>query len=95
MVIYSIYQTGHIMQELSIAVGQNGRVVIPASVRHQMGIKQGQRLLMRLEEGRIILEKTTDIINKLQARFKDVPSSLSEELIKERRAEFAKENNDS
>ena len=83
------------MQELSIAVGQNGRVVIPASVRHQMGIKQGQRLLMRLEEGRIILEKTTDIINKLQARFKDVPSSLSEELIKERRAEFAKENNDS
>ena len=83
------------MQKLSVAVGQNGRVVIPVSVRNQMNIKQGQRLLMRLEGDRIILEKTTDIINKLQARFKSVPGSLSEALIKERRAEFSKENNDS
>ena len=83
------------MQEFSIAVGQNGRVVIPAHIRQQMGIKQGQHLLVKLDGERIILEKTTGILNKLQQRFKGIPGSLSEELIEERRAEAAKENHDS
>ena len=83
------------MQELSIAVGQNGRVVIPANIRQQIGIKQGQHLLVKLDGEKIILEKTTGILNKLQKRFKDIPGSLSEELIEERRAEAARENHDS
>jgi AbrB family looped-hinge helix DNA binding protein len=83
------------MQEISIAVGQNGRVVIPASIRQQIGIKQGQHLLLRLEGDKIILEKTTGLLNKLQQRFKEIPCSLSEELIEQRRAEAAKENHDS
>lgn len=83
------------MQELSIAVGQNGRVVIPANIRQRIGIKRGQHLLVRLDGEKIILEKTTGILNKLQQRFKDIPNSLSEELIEERRAEAAKESHDS
>nr|CAA6819257.1 MAG: Unknown protein [uncultured Thiotrichaceae bacterium] len=83
------------MQELSIAVGQNGRVVIPANIRQQIGIKQGQHLLISLDGEKIVLEKTTGILNRLQQRFKDIPTSLSEELIEERRAEAVRENHDS
>jgi AbrB family looped-hinge helix DNA binding protein len=83
------------MQELSIAVGQNGRVVIPANIRQQIGIETGQHLLIRLEGERIILEKTTGILNKLQQRFQNIQGSLSDELIEERRAEAVRESYDS
>lgn len=83
------------MQELSIAVGQNGRVVIPANIRQQIGIETGQHLLIRLEGEKIILEKTTGILNKLQQRFRNIEGSLSDELIEERRAEATRENHDS
>jgi len=83
------------MQEFSIAVGQNGRVVIPANIRQQIGIETGQHLLIRLEGERIILEKTTGILNKLQQRFQKIQGSLSDELIEERRAEAVRENHDS
>jgi len=83
------------MQELSIAVGQNGRVVIPASIRQQVGIETGQHLLIRLEGDKIILEKTTGILNKLQQRFQNIKGSLSDELIEERRVEATRESHDS
>ena len=83
------------MQEFSIAVGQNGRVVIPANIRQQIGIETGQHLLIRLEGERIILEKTTGILNKLQQRFQNIQGSLSDELIEERRAEAVRESHDS
>ena len=83
------------MQEFSIAVGQNGRVVIPANIRQQIGIETGQHLLIRLEGERIILEKTTGILNKLQQRFQNIQGSLSDELIEERRVEATRESHDS
>jgi len=48
-----------------------------------------------LEGERIILEKTTGILNKLQQRFQNIPGSLSDELIEARRAEAVRENHDS
>lgn len=80
------------MQELSISVGQNGRVVIPVSVRKSLGLKQGQRLRLHLEDQKIILEKTDDALKNLQKRFSVIKQSLSEELIQERRKEARKEN---
>jgi hypothetical protein len=50
---------------------------------------------MRLEGDQIILQKTTDIIGKLQQRFSGIPTSLSEELIAERREEAEREKHDS
>lgn len=64
-----------------MTLDQNGRVVIPASIRHGMGLTQGQRLLRRLEGDRIILEKTSGILSKLQQRFSKISGSLADELV--------------
>jgi AbrB family looped-hinge helix DNA binding protein len=83
------------MQECSIAIGQNGRIVIPTAMRKALGLQEGQRLLLRLENQCIIMEKPADIVLKLQNRFRKIPVSLADELIQERRQEAAKENHDS
>ncbi len=83
------------MQECTIAIGQNGRIVIPTAIRKALNLQEGQRLLLRLENQSIIMEKPADIVKKLQARFRKIPVSLADELIQERRQEAAKENHDS
>ncbi len=80
------------MQELSVSLGQNGRVVIPASVRKSLGLKRGQRLRLHLEDQKIILEKPENTLKKIQDRFSFIKQSLSEELIEERRKEAQLEN---
>lgn len=83
------------MQECTISVGQNGRIVIPTAIRKALNLQEGQRLLLRLENDAIIMEKPTDIVKKLQNRFRKIPVSLADELVQERRQEAAKENHDS
>ncbi|HRJ54539.1 MAG TPA: AbrB/MazE/SpoVT family DNA-binding domain-containing protein [Candidatus Thiothrix moscowensis] len=83
------------MQECTIAIGQNGRLVIPTAIRKALNLQEGQRLLLRIENESIIMEKPTDIVKKLQNRFRKIPVSLADELIQERRQEAAKEHHDS
>jgi AbrB family looped-hinge helix DNA binding protein len=83
------------MQECTIAIGQNGRIVIPTAIRKALNLQEGQRLLLRLENQSIIMEKPADIVRKLQNRFRKIRVSLADELIQERRQEAAKENHDS
>lgn len=80
------------MQDLNISLGQNGRVVIPASVRKSLGLKEGQRLRLHLEDQKIVLEKTDDVIQKLKSRFSFIKESLSEELTLDRRKAAKEEN---
>ncbi len=79
------------MQELTISLGQNGRVVIPASVRKSLGLRQGHVLRLYMEDEKIVLEKTDDVVRKLQERFSTIKESLADELIKERRKSATKE----
>lgn len=83
------------MQECTIAIGQNGRIVIPTAIRKALNLQEGQRLLLRLENQSIIMEKPADIVKKLQNRFHKIPVSLADELIQERRQEAVKESHDS
>lgn len=83
------------MQECTIAIGQNGRLVIPTAMRKALNLQEGQRLRLRLENDSIIMEKPVDIVKKLQHRFRKVSVSLANELIQERRQEAVKENHDS
>lgn len=83
------------MQECTIAIGQNGRLVIPTAMRKALNLQEGQRLRLRLENDSIIMEKPVDIVKKLQHRFRKVSVSLASELIQERRQNAAKENHDS
>lgn len=80
------------MHELNITLGQNGRIVIPVSVRKLLGLTEGQRFRIYLEDQKIVLEKTDDVIEKLKNHFSFIEESLSEELIQDRRKAAENEN---
>ena len=76
-----------------VNVGPQGRIVIPAGMRKALNIGNGDILVARVEDGRIILEKRDDVLARVQRRFKGVPEgvSLADELIRERREEAGRE----
>lgn len=86
-----VMQRDTTMQEYSVAIGQNGRIVIPTAMRKALNLQKGQRLLLRIQNDAIVMEKAADVINKLQQRFKTIPVSLANELIAERRLEAKKD----
>jgi AbrB family looped-hinge helix DNA binding protein len=68
-------------------------VVIPATLRKALGIGVGDALVVRLEGNRLVLEKREAILERLRARFAQIPSdiSLTDELIADRREEAKRE----
>ena len=72
-----------------MVLGQQGRLVIPAEVRAALGLVPGQRLRLRTEGSRLVLERPGDAVSELRGLAAEVPRtrSLVEELLAERRAE--------
>jgi AbrB family looped-hinge helix DNA binding protein len=77
-----------------VQVGPEGRVLIPAEIRHAIGIKPGEKLVLRVESGSIVLIPRDAIKRRLQEMFADIDGSMAEELIAERRAEAARDLSD-
>ncbi len=75
-------------------VGPQGRVVIPAHIRKVLDIRQGERLIVRIEDDQIVLERPEHVLKRLRALFDGLPkgTSLSRELIAERREEVRRES---
>jgi AbrB family looped-hinge helix DNA binding protein len=78
---------------VEISLGRQGRVVIPALLRRSLGLEEGDRLVARQDEGRLVLEKPEQIKQRLKARFAQVHAGrqLVDELIAERREEGQRE----
>ena len=76
-----------------IQIGPQGRVVIPAALRRAVGMNVGDTLIARIDDGRIVLEKTSVVVGRLRERFRAIPAdvSLADELIADRRAEAGAE----
>jgi AbrB family looped-hinge helix DNA binding protein len=78
-----------------ITVGDRGRVVLPASVRSELGLTPGTRLLLSTDEdGSLRLRPYRSIADACLGMFSDlVPAgvSLADELIAERRADADRE----
>lgn len=74
-------------------IGRQGRLVLPAEVRHRLGLEEGQTLVVTEEEGRVVLETRESLLDRLRAPFDAIPRgvSLAGELIAERRREAAAE----
>ena len=74
-------------------VGKQGRIVIPAEVRKQLGIKEGDVLSLWVENGRLNLATSGYLEAALEAFRKGIPegASLVDDLLQERRREFLKE----
>ena len=74
-----------------IQLGPQGRLVVPAALRRQLGLNTGERLLIRVKDGALILEPRGVVERRLRDRFSTVDPniSLADSLIADRRAEVA------
>jgi antitoxin PrlF len=72
-----------------------GRVVIPVSIRKELGLEPGTTLTFRAENGRVVMSTREAALAELQRMFAAARPAgaplMSEELIAERRAEAARE----
>lgn len=86
------------MRELPVSeivtLGRQGRLVIPVRLRRSLGWKEGEHLVAREDEGRLVVEKPEEIKQRLRARFAHMPAEpkLADELIAERREEGQQES---
>lgn len=72
-----------------------GKMALPADVRRQLGIKDGDTVRLSIEDGRLTVVTLEQIVRDTQARYRQlIPEgvSLVDELIAERRAEAKRES---
>ncbi|HYG65172.1 MAG TPA: AbrB/MazE/SpoVT family DNA-binding domain-containing protein [Thermoanaerobaculia bacterium] len=79
---------------VKVSVGPQGRLVVPAEIRREMGIAPGDVLLARVEDERLVLEKREVVLRRIRQRFAHIPKEvrLSDELIAERHSEAGHED---
>jgi len=78
-----------------VHVGRQGRLVVPVNIRRALQLEEGEVLVARVEEDRLVLERPRAALGRLQRAFRDaVPEgvSLVDELLADRRAEAARED---
>ena len=76
------------MKKRLIKLGSNGRLVIPADYRRQLGISDGDALIVRVADGELRIRTLASAIERAQRLVrKYVPKSTSlvQELLEERR----------
>jgi AbrB family looped-hinge helix DNA binding protein len=75
-----------------VLVGPKGRVVIPARIRRELGIREGSELVAVVDGPAVVLVPRAAVKSRLRSLFAGVSSSLSDELIADRRAAAARES---
>jgi AbrB family looped-hinge helix DNA binding protein len=83
----------------TLAMSENGRVLIPADIREQLGLKPKTRIQVEIRDGSLVLTSPQQRSAQRRAYFDnlfkelniDSSRSLVDELIAERRIEAAKE----
>lgn len=81
---------------LQMKMSEGGRVVIPAEIRHSLGLKEGDTVLFELRDDEIVLTTRRARIARAQAMFqkwcpREEGRSLVDEFIAERRQEAERE----
>jgi len=75
-----------------VEVGPKGRIVIPAALRRQLGLEEGNQLTALAEGGAVVLLPRGEVKARLRSMFADVGVSMADELARERRAEAKAES---
>jgi len=78
-------------QIYSVRLGRQGRVIIPAPLRKELGLRSGDTLLCGASHDKLILKVRGAAERELWARFAEVRGSLAKELIRDRRVEAKRE----
>ena len=82
------------MSELTVTVAENGRVVLPLALRRRLNVLRGGTVVIREEDGRLLLESVDDAIGRAQAlvrRFAPDAMGVVDEFLNERRDEAERE----
>jgi len=79
--------------DATVVLGQQGRLVIPASVREALGLAPGDQLHLHVAGPRLVLQRQRDAVAELRTLAGHVPPARSfvDELLKERRDAAATE----
>lgn len=80
---------------IDLRMGKQGRIVIPAGFRRELALEEGDRLVLRVIDGEIRIMSVREGIRKAQQLVRQHVHpgvSMVDELIAERRAEAAREN---
>jgi bifunctional DNA-binding transcriptional regulator/antitoxin component of YhaV-PrlF toxin-antitoxin module len=78
----------------ALSVGPKGRVLLPVDLRKALGLDEGDVITAWLHDGELRMHSHRHGLRKIQEAARSMPSSAvsaSEELIAERRAESAKD----
>jgi AbrB family looped-hinge helix DNA binding protein len=81
-------------ETMTIALGERGRLVLPAQLRRTLGLHAGDRLIVSVDaDGALRLVSARDQAQKLLGLYSDLAPgrSLADELIAERHAEAERE----
>ncbi len=82
------------MSDCKVRLSPGGRIVIPAEVREALGLREGDAMILRLQDGEVRLLTPKQAIKRAQAlvrRYVPKGVSLTEELLKDRRDEAKRE----
>lgn len=73
--------------DATLVLGKQGRLVIPAEIREELGLAPGDTLHVHVSGGRVVLERPQDAVAALRRLGERVPAarSLVDELLAERR----------
>lgn len=75
-----------------VSVGPKGRVVIPVAIRRALDLREGSELLAIVDGGAVVLVPRSAVKARLRSLFADVPTSMRDELLVDRRAAAAGES---
>jgi AbrB family looped-hinge helix DNA binding protein len=72
-----------------LTLGDRGRLVLPASVRHELGLNAGERLILTVtDDGTLRIESFADRVKRLRGSLAHLgPVSMADELLEERARE--------
>ena len=77
---------------ISVEVGPKGRVVIPAAIRRELGIEEGSQLVALVDDGGVLLLPRAEVKRRLRGMFAGIGTSLSAELLEDRRRAARRED---
>ncbi|MGH8248165.1 MAG: AbrB/MazE/SpoVT family DNA-binding domain-containing protein [Gammaproteobacteria bacterium] len=84
-----------VVETHGLQLGNRGRLVLPAKVRRRLKLRQGDRMVLIVHsDGSLRLASLRDQVKKVQGMFSHLNAggSLVDELIRERREEARREN---
>lgn len=75
-------------------LGSGGRLVIPAAIRRELGLEEGDAVVMRVEDGELRIVSYKEVLRRVQEHARQYVrpgESVVDEFIADRRAEAARE----